>query len=130
ETLPPGRYECVLTALDAKNRQRALHRWINVVDDGSSQEKLLAGAEPEAGAAAPAAAGAPAAAPAVSASAGIEAPKTPGQPGARVPVTAPSADLGGAMTPLVSGVSPSAPPAIAPSAEIKPGRKLKRRPVV
>ncbi len=40
ETLPPGRYECVLTALDAKNRQRSLHRWIEVLDDAPS-EKLL-----------------------------------------------------------------------------------------
>ncbi|MDD5303704.1 MAG: hypothetical protein PHS14_11420, partial [Elusimicrobia bacterium] len=41
ETLAPGRYECVLTALDAKNRQRTLHRWIQVLDDGPS-DKLLA----------------------------------------------------------------------------------------
>ncbi len=41
ETLPPGRYECVLTALDAKNRQRSLHRWIEVLDDAPG-EKLLA----------------------------------------------------------------------------------------
>lgn len=41
ETLAPGRYECVLTALDAKNRQRSVHRWIQVLDDGPS-EKLLA----------------------------------------------------------------------------------------
>lgn len=30
--LPAGRYECVLTATDAKNRQRTLHRWIQLID--------------------------------------------------------------------------------------------------
>ncbi|MBI3553312.1 MAG: OmpA family protein [Elusimicrobia bacterium] len=30
--LPAGRYECVLTATDAKNRQRTLHRWISLID--------------------------------------------------------------------------------------------------
>ena len=43
--LPAGRYECVLTAIDAKNRQRTLHRWIQLVNDDSlaqQPEKLLA----------------------------------------------------------------------------------------
>jgi outer membrane protein OmpA-like peptidoglycan-associated protein len=40
ETLPPGRYECVLTATDGKNRQRSVHRWIQILDEGPS-EKLL-----------------------------------------------------------------------------------------
>ncbi len=40
--LPPGRYECVLTATDANNRQRALHRWIEVVDSSGLSPKLLA----------------------------------------------------------------------------------------
>jgi outer membrane protein OmpA-like peptidoglycan-associated protein len=31
--LPAGRYECVLTATDAKNRQRTLHRWIELLAD-------------------------------------------------------------------------------------------------
>ncbi|MEK7383056.1 MAG: hypothetical protein AAB262_07195 [Elusimicrobiota bacterium] len=40
--LSAGRYECVLSALDAKKRQRTLHRWISVLDDGASSGKLLA----------------------------------------------------------------------------------------
>lgn len=45
--LPAGRYECVLSALDAKNRSRTLHRWISVLKDADAPEKLLATAEPE-----------------------------------------------------------------------------------
>ncbi|MBI4677948.1 MAG: OmpA family protein [Elusimicrobia bacterium] len=30
DPLPAGRYECVLTATDAKNRSRTLHRWIQL----------------------------------------------------------------------------------------------------
>ena len=48
--LPPGRYECVLTATDGKNRQRTLHRWIQLPDSplarkapGSARESALAG---------------------------------------------------------------------------------------
>ncbi|MCX5794527.1 MAG: hypothetical protein NTY77_03410, partial [Elusimicrobia bacterium] len=51
-SLPGGRYECVLSATDAKSRTRTLHRWIQLV-----------------------AAGAPAAAPAAPASAVKAAPK-------------------------------------------------------
>ena len=35
--LPAGRYECVLTAPDAKNRQRTLHRWIQLVDASAAR---------------------------------------------------------------------------------------------
>ncbi|MFI5360451.1 MAG: OmpA family protein [Elusimicrobiota bacterium] len=48
--LPPGRYECVLTALDAKSRSRALHKWISVLPDEGDGEKLLASAPAEAAA--------------------------------------------------------------------------------
>ncbi len=48
ETLPPGRYECILTAMDAKNRQRSVHRWIQVLDDGGT-EKMLVDKAPEEG---------------------------------------------------------------------------------
>ncbi|OGR99331.1 MAG: hypothetical protein A2V88_03955 [Elusimicrobia bacterium RBG_16_66_12] len=53
--LPAGRYECILSAMDAKNRQRTLHRWIQVLDDGASSEKLLEAPPPETPAAANAA---------------------------------------------------------------------------
>lgn len=40
--LPAGRYECVLSAVDAKNRRRTLHRWIQVLGEGPAPaEKLL-----------------------------------------------------------------------------------------
>lgn len=39
--LPAGRYECVLTAVDAKNRQRTLHRWIQVQGASASLEREL-----------------------------------------------------------------------------------------
>ncbi|MBI4060090.1 MAG: OmpA family protein [Elusimicrobia bacterium] len=45
ETLAPGRYECVLTAIDAKNRRRSLHRWIEVLGD-APVEKILADKAP------------------------------------------------------------------------------------
>ncbi|MDE2142591.1 MAG: OmpA family protein, partial [Elusimicrobia bacterium] len=45
--LASGRYECVLTALDAKNRQRTLHRWIQVLpEEGGSENLLASGPEP------------------------------------------------------------------------------------
>lgn len=104
QTLPPGRYECVLTALDAKNRQRSLHRWIQVLDDGGSSEKLLADAGPEDGSRAEAVSAAPEKAPAAA------SPQ------------APSADLGGAAEkPLVVGVK-AAPRAV----EIKPRAEVPR----
>ena len=86
ETLPPGRYECVLTALDAKNRQRSLHRWIQVLDDGGSAEKLLAETAP--------------------AEASRIEPVAAAAEKASVPAAlAPSSDLGGGSgKPLVSGV--------------------------
>lgn len=40
-TLPAGRYECVLTATDGKNRQRTLHRWIQLVDSTGLSPRLL-----------------------------------------------------------------------------------------
>ncbi len=43
--LSPGRYECVLTATDGKNRQRTLHRWIQIPE--SPLARKAAGAAPE-----------------------------------------------------------------------------------
>ncbi len=40
--LPSGRYECVLTAMDSKNRRRTLHKWIEVIGDDADDERLLA----------------------------------------------------------------------------------------
>ncbi len=42
EDVAPGRYECVLTAVDAKNRQRSLRRWIQVLDGGPAKEAAAA----------------------------------------------------------------------------------------
>lgn len=85
ETLAPGRYECVLTALDAKNRQRSVHRWIQVLDDAPS-EKLLSLSPATSGEGSPAPAGA------------LVASVAP-------VVMAPSADMAGAAEkPLVAGV--------------------------
>jgi outer membrane protein OmpA-like peptidoglycan-associated protein len=81
--LAPGRYECVLTATDAKNRQRALHRWITVLGDAQTEEKLLTTpAEKK-----PAAAAAPSRA------------TSPAAPGDDLP--------GDSSGPLVKGVKPS-----------------------
>jgi len=106
--LPAGRYECVLTALDAKNRQRALHKWIQVLPDDGEGEKLLAAAPEDKAAPASAKEAAP-----------VE----------KAPVAAaPSADLGGSGKPLVKGVKPAAakPDAeIASAAKAKPKSKRK-----
>lgn len=90
--LPAGRYECVLSALDAKNRQRTLHKWIQVLGDDGEGDKLLAtGPEPAKGSAT-----AVEAVPAEK----VSAPK---------PVSAPSDDMtDGAAKPLVKGVKPAA----------------------
>ena len=101
--LPAGRYECVLTALDAKNRQRALHRWIQVLADESDGEKLLASAPEMEKSAAPA--------------------STPA-------VAAPSEDLGVSEKPLVKGVKPAASKAgleIAAPPKLKSKRRVVRR---
>jgi len=104
ESLPAGRYECVLTALDAKNRQRSLHRWIQVLDDGSS-EKLLADQAPSEG----------------SRAEPVGAAEKPAAPAASAPL-APSADMAGAAEkPLVAGVK-AAPKAV----EIKPRAEVPR----
>jgi outer membrane protein OmpA-like peptidoglycan-associated protein len=87
--LPAGRYECVLTALDAKNRQRTLHKWIAVLADEGDGEKLLASA-PDDKSAAKAATAEP-----------VAVEKAP-------VIAAPSADLGAAEKPLVKGVKPAA----------------------
>ncbi len=42
EILAPGRYECVLTALDAKNRQRSIHRWIELLGDVPGEKRPAA----------------------------------------------------------------------------------------
>lgn len=39
--LPSGRYECVLTATDGRNRQRTLHRWIQLQGASSVPERQL-----------------------------------------------------------------------------------------
>lgn len=107
--LPAGRYECLLTALDAKNRQRTLHRWIQVLADEGEPEKLLAsGPEPvrDAGTA-------------------VEAVAP-----SRAAPAAPDADLqDGGSKPLVKGVK--AAPASTASAEIaRPKASGKKRKVV
>ncbi|MDP3543832.1 MAG: OmpA family protein [Elusimicrobiota bacterium] len=116
QTLPPGRYECVLTALDAKNRQRSLHRWIQVLDDGGASERLLAEQGASEGTKAEA----------VSAAEG-----TPVAPAAAAAL-APSADLTGASAkPLVAGVK-AAPRAVelAPRSETpRVKRQVVKRPV-
>ena len=102
--LAPGRYECVLTALDAKNRQRTLHKWIQVVAEEGDGEKLLAsGRDSDKSAAGDA----------------IVVEKAPS-------VAAPSDDLGSSGKPLVKGVKPAAAKADAEiSAAPKPKSKRK-----
>lgn len=110
-SLPAGRYECVLSALDAKNRQRTLHRWIQVLPDEGEPEKMLAsGREPVKGA-----------------DTAVE-PAAP-EKAASAPA-APSADLGGGEAkPLVKGIKPAAP--VAAAAEIaKPKAVKSKRKVV
>jgi outer membrane protein OmpA-like peptidoglycan-associated protein len=111
ETLAPGRYECVLTALDAKNRQRSLHRWIQVLDD-TSAEKLLADKAPAEDAKA--------------------SSSTKAAPPAATGPQAPSADMSGAAEkPLVKGVkaSPKSVELTAPSAVPRVKRQIVKRPV-
>jgi outer membrane protein OmpA-like peptidoglycan-associated protein len=111
--LPAGRYECVLTATDAKNRQRALHRWINVLADGQGEEKLLAESVKAA-----AAASAPAPAPEAAASAAAPA----------AGAAAPAADLpGDGAKPLVADVAPAPDAAAAPPPPKKHRRKVASR---
>lgn len=77
--LPPGRYECVLTGTDTKNRQRTLHRWIHIPETGAP---AAASAGPWSSAQPAGAGGAPAASSA--------------EPAARA-AAAPAADLDGAV---------------------------------
>lgn len=42
QALSPGRYECVLTATDAKNRQRTLHRWIQLLPSRDDAQTTMA----------------------------------------------------------------------------------------
>lgn len=51
--MPPGRYECVLTATDGKNRQRTLHRWIQVAEPPASRAAAPVAGAPPRGAGAP-----------------------------------------------------------------------------
>lgn len=100
--LASGRYECVLSAMDAKNRQRTLHRWIQVLDDEGATEKLLA-APPSEQPAAPSTATAP--------SADLH---------------------GEGDKPLVSGVKPAAPESTTiskPKAASASKRKVVKRPL-
>jgi outer membrane protein OmpA-like peptidoglycan-associated protein len=92
DPLPGGRYECVLTAVDGKNRQRTLHKWISVVAEAGEGDR-------------PSATG--------SANEPASAPNnSPKIPAAARGLAAPSADLpGSASKPLVSGVTPSSPAA-------------------
>ncbi len=106
ETMPAGRYECVLTALDAKNRQRSLHRWIQVLDDGAPEKLLADNKAPADGAK-----GETVPAGAKGAAAGPEGTKIEAGPAAPL---APSADMpGAAEKPLVAGVKAAAAPASA-----------------
>jgi len=102
--LPAGRYECVLTALDAKNRQRALHRWIQLLPDEGDTEKMLAsGPEPVKGA---------------------DTAVEPAAPEKASAPAAPSADLGGGEAkPLVKGVKAAA----AAAAEISKPKPVKAK---
>lgn len=112
--LPAGRYECVLSALDAKNRQRTLHKWIQVLPDEGDSEKVLAAAPAEAAREGPA----------------VEpvAPAKAAAPAASAPA-APSEDLpGGDAKPLVKGVKPAAAAAeIGPRPVAAPKRKVVAR---
>jgi outer membrane protein OmpA-like peptidoglycan-associated protein len=114
DSLAPGRYECVLTATDAKNRQRALHRWITVLGDAQPEEKLLA-APPEKAAVAP-------------------APESAAPSPSSTAAAAPGDELpGDSAAPLVKGVKPSVevstePPPPAPKKRIaaRPAKKKKK----
>lgn len=120
DVLPAGRYETVLTATDAKNRQRTLHRWISLVDDGGgSSEKLLADKE------SPAAGGASPRAPGPVDGAG---PVTSVEPVSSLAPSAPGTELGGAA-PLVKGVKPAAaaPSSVELPAPGSKGAKTARR---
>lgn len=116
--LPAGRYETVLTASDAKGRQRSLHKWIQLIDDGGSSEKLLSEVEPARPA--PAAPPPAAAAGAVAAEPVLAAPEAPG------------VDLVGSA-PLVKGVKPAPEPAaaveVAKAKPVKSARRVVSRPV-
>ena len=108
--LPAGRYECVLSALDAKNRQRTLHKWIQVLAEEGDGEKLLAAAPDD--------------------KAGTPAAKEPAAVEKAPVVAAPSADLGASGKPLVKGVKPaSAKPSfeLASKTKAKPKGKVVRR---
>jgi outer membrane protein OmpA-like peptidoglycan-associated protein len=108
--LPAGRYECVLTALDAKNRQRTLHKWIQVLAEDGDGDKLLASA-PELD---------------KSAAAASEAVAVEKAPAA----AAPSEDLGASGKPLVKGVKPAPAKAnleIAAAPKAKAARKVVKR---
>lgn len=111
QPLPAGRYECALSALDAKNRQRTLHKWIQVLPDEGEGDKLLASA--------------PAEAPSKASSVEPVAPEKAAAPG---PVAAPSEDLpGGSDKPLVKGVKPAAAAPAAVEIGPKPVAKPKRK---
>ncbi|MDX6768472.1 MAG: OmpA family protein [Elusimicrobiota bacterium] len=117
--LPAGRYETVLTATDTKNRQRSLHRWINLIDDGGSSEKLLSDKEPAGRGESPR-------------PVDDREPVAAVEPVAASP-SAPSADLGGAA-PLVKGMKAAAAPAAvelpAPGSKAaKTARRVVSRPV-
>jgi len=84
--LPGGRYECVVSATDAKNRTRTLHRWIQLAAPGSAAPAPQAQAAPaaptkaEATAKPKAAQNAPAAAPAKSAAVAKTSAEEPAGP--------------------------------------------------
>ncbi len=89
--LPTGRYECILSALDAKNRQRTLHRWIRLLGDEGDSEKMLATGPGT-----------------VKSSSTMVAPPDSAKTAAGAPA-APSEDLpGGDAKPLVKGLKPAA----------------------
>jgi outer membrane protein OmpA-like peptidoglycan-associated protein len=116
ETLPPGRYECVLTAMDAKSRQRSMHRWIEVLDDGPSEKLLADKAATE---------GSKVEAVAAKGAASVAAP-------APAAALAPSADMAGAAEkPLVKGVKAAVakPVEISRESVARTKRQVVKRPV-
>jgi len=118
ETLAPGRYECVLTAMDGKSRQRSMHRWIEVLDDGPSEKLLADKASADASRIEEVAGKA--------AGAGATAAPAPAA------ALAPSADMAGAVEkPLVKGVTAavSKPVEISRESVARVKRQVVKRPV-
>jgi outer membrane protein OmpA-like peptidoglycan-associated protein len=113
DPLPAGRYECVLTALNAKDRRRTLHRWIQVRAPQETAENPLA-------------------TPAPSRAAAAQPERESAGPAASIErVAAPSEDLPGASAePLVKGVKPAVSKVeIRRIRRVEPRRRIVRRSV-